>query len=82
MFIERDVYCPKGCKGYVDLPNEEYEAIKMADYGLLNYEEVAVLMGISGATFARIYENARRKIRRAMVEGKEIIAIYGNVQYT
>jgi predicted DNA-binding protein (UPF0251 family) len=73
--------CPKGCKGSVDLLYEEYEAIKMADYDLLTYEEAAILMGISRATFARICENARRKISRAMVEGKEIKAVYGNVRF-
>ncbi|NLA48138.1 MAG: DUF134 domain-containing protein, partial [Bacteroidales bacterium] len=39
--------CSGGCKGSVELFYEEYEAIKMADYDLLNYEEAAVLMGIS-----------------------------------
>jgi len=71
--------CAKGCKGSIDLFYEEYEAIKLADYDLLNYEEAAVLMGVSRATFARICESARRKIARALVDGKEIKAVYGNV---
>jgi predicted DNA-binding protein (UPF0251 family) len=70
--------CSGGCKGSVELFYEEYEAIKMADYDLLNYEEAAVLMGISRATFARIYESARQKIAKALVDGKEIKAVYGN----
>ncbi len=50
----------------------------MADYDHLNYEEAAVLMGVSRATFARICESARCKIARALVDGKEIKAVYGN----
>ncbi|GAF05298.1 DUF134 domain-containing protein [Saccharicrinis fermentans] len=48
--------------GAVDLLYEEYEAIKLADYDLMNHHEAAVLMGVSRPTFARIYESARRKI--------------------
>lgn len=70
--------CTAGCKGSVKLLYEEYEAIRMADYDLLNYEEAAVLMGVSRATFARICESARRKIAGALVDGKEIKAVYGN----
>ncbi len=71
--------CPKRCKGSVDLFYEEYEALRLADFDLLSYEEAALLMEISRATFARIYESASRKIARALVEGKEIRSVYGNV---
>ncbi|QZE15700.1 DUF134 domain-containing protein [Halosquirtibacter laminarini] len=59
---------------------EEYEALKLADYDLLNHAEAAELMGISRATFARIYESARRKLARAFVETKDIRMIYGSAQ--
>ena len=62
----------------VDLLYEEYEAIKLADYKLMNHQEAAILMGISRATFARIYESARRKIAKALVETREIKTINGN----
>ncbi|NBC82951.1 MAG: DUF134 domain-containing protein [Bacteroidetes bacterium] len=62
----------------VELLYEEYEAIKLTDYDLLNHKEAADLMGISRPTFARIYESARRKIAAALVETKEIKAVYGN----
>lgn len=86
----RKVVAPPGFKGYkpyganskheevVDLLYEEYEAIKLADYDLLNHQEAAELMGISRPTFARIYESARRKIAKALVETKEIKTSYGN----
>jgi predicted DNA-binding protein (UPF0251 family) len=85
----RKVVAPPGFKGYkpyghkenskiVELNYEEYEAIKLADYDILNHEEASKLMGISRATFARIYESARRKIAKALVESSEIRTVFGN----
>ncbi len=86
----RKIVAPPSFKGYkpygtnknqrevVELLYEEYEAIKLADYNLLNHKEAAVLMGVSRPTFARIYETARRKIAQALVETKEIKTAYGN----
>ena len=48
--------------GYLELYYEEYEAIKLADYELLTHLEASKLMGVSRATFARIYESARRTV--------------------
>lgn len=87
----RKVLAPPGFKGYkpygtnsktehfVELLYEEYEAIKLADYDLMNHLDASELMGVSRATFARIYESARRKIAKALVETKEIKTTYGNV---
>ena len=86
----RKVVAPPGFRGYkpygnvwskadaVELLYEEYEAIKLADYDLMNHQEAAELMGVSRPTFARIYETARRKIARALVETREIKTTYGN----
>ena len=63
---------------YIELLYEEYEALKLADYDLMNHEEASKLMGISRPTFARIYESARRKIANALVESKEIKTVFGN----
>ncbi|MBN2631950.1 MAG: DUF134 domain-containing protein, partial [Bacteroidales bacterium] len=68
-----------GTRGKVELYYEEYEALRLADYELYTYEEASVLMGVSRATFARICESARSKMAKALVEGREIVAIYGNV---
>jgi len=66
------VLTPPGFKGYkpygnskhkkqpVDLLYEEYEAIKPADYDLLNHLKAPELMGVSKPSFASIYESARR----------------------
>ena len=86
----RKVVAPPGFKGYkpygnitqkkpfVELLYEEYEAIKLADYDLLNHLEASKLMGISRPTFARIYESARRKLANALVETREIRSVFGN----
>ncbi|MBA7552566.1 hypothetical protein ES705_45134 [subsurface metagenome] len=63
---------------YIELLYEEYEAIKLADYDLMNHQEASELMGVSRPTFARIYESARRKIAKALVETKEIHTVFGN----
>ena len=88
----RKVVAPPGFKGYkpygvnnesdghVELLYEEYEAIKLADFDLMNHQEASKLMGISRPTFARIYESARRKIAKALVEVREIKASYGNAK--
>ena len=86
----RKVVAPPSFKGYkpygvnsksnefIELLYEEYEAIKLADYDLMNHQEASELMGVSRPTFARIYESARRKIALAFVEAKEIKTIFGN----
>jgi len=89
----RKVVAPPNFKGYkpygartrsiddeVELLYEEYEAIKLADYDLMNHAEASKLMGVSRATFARIYESARRKISKALVETRAIKSIFGNAE--
>lgn len=75
-------YKPYGSNGsskdFIELFYEEYEALKLADYDLLNHKEASRLMGVSRPTFARIYEGARRKIAKALVETKELKTVYGN----
>src|SRR6056297_646536 len=73
--------CNRKNNGSVDLYYEEYEALKLADYNFLKHEDAAEMMGVSRATFARIYENARRKVAMAMVEIKEIKAVNGNAYF-
>ena len=51
---------------------EEYESIRLADYEGLNHEQAAERMNVSRATFTRIYEQARRNIAKAFIEGKAV----------
>jgi predicted DNA-binding protein (UPF0251 family) len=64
--------------GSIELLYEEYEAIKLADYDMMNHQQASELMGVSRPTFARVYESARQKIAKALVESKEIISVFGN----
>lgn len=86
----RKVVAPPAFKGFrpygtlqtgrqpVELLYEEYEAIKLADYDDLKHLEASKLMGISRPTFARIYDQARKKIALALAESREIRTVYGN----
>jgi len=64
--------------GTVELLYEEYEALKLADYDGMHHQEASEVMGISRATFARIYESARKKIAMALVETRTITTHFGN----
>ena len=67
----------------VMLHYEEYEAIKLYDYDKLNQEEASKMMHVSRPTFTRIYQSAKQKLAKALVEvavisfegGKAIIGI-------
>ncbi len=62
----------------VELLYEEYEAIKLADYDCLTHLEASKLMGVSRATFARIYDSARKKVAKTLVEVKTLKTVFGN----
>ena len=51
---------------------DEYEAIRLVDYGGMNQEQAAGELGVSRATAARILESAHRKIAEALTQGKAI----------
>lgn len=53
----------------IPLKDEEWEAIKLADYKGLNHEEAAELMGVSRPTFSRLIASARKVVASALVEG-------------
>jgi predicted DNA-binding protein (UPF0251 family) len=65
----------------VELLYEEYEAIKLADFDIMDHLQASKLMGVSRATFARIYESARRKIALALVEVRGIKTGYGHARF-
>ncbi len=52
---------------------EEYETIRLLDYRGMTQEEAARHMQVSRPTLTRIYENARRKVAQAFVEGRGIL---------
>jgi predicted DNA-binding protein (UPF0251 family) len=68
-------------KEVVELKLEEYESIRLCDYDLLNHAEACGLMNVSRATFARIYESARRKVAQAFAEGRIILIQGGDFHF-
>ena len=65
----------------VSLQYDEYEAIKLCDYDNKTHLEASEKLNVSRSTFTRIYENARKKIAKALVEIKPIIIEGGNVEF-
>ncbi len=65
----------------VNLLLEEYEAIRLLDYQMLNQEQAAEYMEISRPTLTRIYEEARQKVAASFVEGRDIVIRGGIVRF-
>lgn len=63
------------------LQYEEYEAIRLCDYEMLNHSQASVLMAVSRPTLTRIYSRARRKVAEAFVLGKQIIIEGGKIYF-
>ncbi|HNX13128.1 MAG TPA: DUF134 domain-containing protein, partial [Paludibacteraceae bacterium] len=72
---------PRRMLSQVSLLYDEYEAIRLLDYEGMNQDQAAVQMNVSRPTLTRIYENARKTIAQALVEGKMIMIEGGNVQF-
>ncbi len=72
---------PRSMLSSVSLLYDEYEAIRLLDYEGLNQDQAAARMNVSRPTLTRIYEQARRTIALALVEGKMIHIEGGNVQF-
>ncbi|MCC7552008.1 MAG: DUF134 domain-containing protein [Methanobacterium sp.] len=78
---------PRVCRFTPDTPHdgeveplnvtmEEFESLRLKDYQEIQQKKAAEIMNISQPTFHRTLNSARRKISRALVEGK-IIQIKG-----
>ncbi|HAG16999.1 MAG TPA: hypothetical protein DCG69_10855 [Bacteroidales bacterium] len=65
----------------VQLFFDEYEAIRLTDYLGLDQENAAIEMNISRPTFTRIYEDARRKMAKALVDNLPLKVAGGNVSF-
>jgi len=72
---------PGAQPGNVFLAYEEYEALKLCDYKMLNHHQAALIMRVSRPTLTRIYARARQKIADALVLGKQIIIEGGKIYY-
>lgn len=72
---------PRRMLSAVTLLFDEYEAVRLLDYEGLLQEQAAERMNISRPTLTRIYEQARKTIAMALVEGKMINIEGGSVQF-
>ena len=89
---QRRLLAPPSIKGFsvfgskkrteqVVLYFEEYESIKLLDFDGLTQEEAAVHMDVSRPTLTRVYEAARNKVAKAMVEGRDLLIRGGNFHF-
>jgi len=65
----------------IQLLFEEYESLRLADYEGLNQEEASIEMNVSRPTFTRIYDSARTKMAKALVENKVLNVAGGHVEF-
>lgn len=70
-----------GTNGSVTLLFEEFESLRLADYEGIAQQEAANRMEISRPTFSRIYDQARQKLSRALVEGLSVVIEGGNITF-
>lgn len=74
-------FSPRGRPGRpdeVELKVDEFEAVRLADFGNTSQKEAAKSMHISQQTFSRILKKARKKVADSLINGK-IIRIQGGV---
>lgn len=57
---------------FIIMTVEEYETIRLIDMERLTQEESARSMGVARSTIQRIYDDARKKIAEAIVNGKTL----------
>ena len=65
----------------VVISDEEYAAIRLSDYELLNQVEAARIMGVSRPTYTHFYGIARHKVAEALVMGKTLVFQGEKVQF-
>lgn len=54
---------------FVELQVDEFETLRLLDYEGLTQEEAAKYMNITRTTVTALYDSARKKVVRALVEG-------------
>ncbi len=64
----------------VMLTLDEFETLKLLDHEGLTQETCAARMGVARTTVTAIYENARKKLVGAIVEGKRLSIAGGNIE--
>lgn len=62
----------------ITLTVDEYEAIRLVDLEGLTHSQCAERMEVSRTTVTEVYESARRKLARMVVEGKRLVISGGS----
>ncbi|HOP65806.1 MAG TPA: DUF134 domain-containing protein [Bacilli bacterium] len=75
-----NTFGPRNCDNLdcIFMTLEEYEAIRLIDYEDLTQEEASRFMDVARTTIQGIYDNARKKVADALVNGKMIKIEGGN----
>lgn len=73
-----NLFGPPNSNEYIFLNLEEYETIRLIDYEGMTQEECSHLMNVARTTVQKIYDDARKKIANAMINGKTIKIEGGN----
>ena len=64
--------------GRVEMAVEEYEAIRLMDLLGCTQEGCAEQMGVARSTVQQVYDQARRKLAQALVEGRRLVISGGD----
>lgn len=64
--------------GAIEMTLDEYEAIRLIDYLGYTQETCAVQMGVARTTVQSVYNDARKKLARVLIEGKYLYIKGGN----
>ena len=69
---KNDMFQPinRKCMDIITMTVDEYETVRLIDYMGFTQEECGKYMNVARTTVQQIYNNARRKIASALVEGK------------
>ncbi len=69
------IFAPKECapKGEITMTIDEYETIRLIDLENCTQETCALAMNVARTTVQKIYEEARRKLADALINGKELV---------
>lgn len=65
----------------VQLLFEEWEVIRLLDYDDMNQVDAAAQLNVSRPTLTRIYLKARKKMAKALVEGRALLIEGGDVRF-
>ena len=76
----RPLWLRQNYRQAVTIQLEEYESLRLIDYENLTQEQAAERMNVSRPTVTRIYEQARKKVTQAIVEGRSFFIEGGEIE--